>query len=135
MKTVRRITGSALLALAMGGCVASTADHSHRQAASVLQPAGKPEECIRQSGIQDTHVRDDRTIDFVMKGGRIYRNTLPFTCPNLGFDKAFAHRAPNDEYCSGDTITVIITGTPIPGATCGLGAFQPIERAQAMPGR
>jgi len=87
-----------------------------------VQPNGKPVPCLQTYRIDETRVRDNQTIDFVMKGGQVYRNRLPYSCSNLGFEESFAYSAPTQELCSSDTITVIPHG-----ATCGLGEFQPVS--------
>jgi hypothetical protein len=86
-----------------------------------VQPAGKPEQCLSLARIDETRVRDDQTIDFVMKSGKVYRNRLPYSCSNLGFEERFAYSTGTQELCSSDAITVL----PM-GASCGLGEFQPI---------
>jgi hypothetical protein len=89
-------------------------------------PAGKAVDCISTSSIRSTHVRSDKVIDFVVAGGKIYRNELPYACPGLGFEERFLHKTSTSQYCSVDTITVLRTGGMIEGATCGLGDFQPV---------
>ena len=91
---------------------------------------GDPADCIPIRSIQSTNVRDDRTIDFVMNGRKIYRNTLPYSCPSLGFEKRFSYRTSLSQICSVDTITVLWNAGPglQPGASCGLGKFQPMEK-------
>jgi hypothetical protein len=92
---------------------------------------GKAIDCIPIRSIQSTNVRDDRTIDFVMNGRKIYRNTLPNSCPSLGFEKRFSYRTSLAQLCSVDIITVLWNAGPglQPGASCGLGKFQPMEKA------
>jgi hypothetical protein len=71
-------------------------------------------------------VRDDRTIDFRVTGGRHYRNTLPYRCPELGFERRFAYTLRTSQLCSTDIITVLHSDGPR-GASCGLGEFVPVE--------
>ncbi|NIJ07456.1 hypothetical protein FHS31_001052 [Sphingomonas vulcanisoli] len=94
----------------------------------VVTPAGKPVSCVPLANIRETHVRDDRTIDFVMTGKTSYRNTLPYACPELGFEKAFSYETSLSQLCSSDIITVFRNdgGGPRRGASCGLGPFQPV---------
>ncbi|MFC3441349.1 hypothetical protein ACFOKF_09115 [Sphingobium rhizovicinum] len=91
---------------------------------------GDPVDCVQIRSIQSTNVRDDRTIDFVMNGRKIYRNTLPNNCPSLGFEKRFSYRTSLSQLCSVDIITVLQNIGPglQPGASCGLGKFQPMEK-------
>ena len=90
-------------------------------------PAGKPVDCVQIANIRETRVRDDRTIDFFMRSGEVYRNTLPYACPELGFEQSFSYQTSLSQLCAIDTITVLRqTGGITPGATCGLGKFQPV---------
>lgn len=82
--------------------------------------------CIQSSRIRSTEVRNDQVIDFRMNDGKVYRNTLPYACPQLGFEGRFLHKSTIDQYCSVDTITVLQSPGLIPGPTCGLGEFQPV---------
>jgi hypothetical protein len=92
-------------------------------------PTGQAVSCIPLSTIRSTQVRDDRTIDFVTNGRKIYRNTLPNSCPSLGFERRFAYKTSTSQLCSVDVITVLWSGTGLqPGASCGLGQFQPMEK-------
>jgi hypothetical protein len=93
-----------------------------------VQPAGKPVNCLQLPQISESRVRDDRTIDFIMVGGQVYRNRLPNSCPELGFEERFAHETSIQEICSSDTITVLHGGGGLArGASCGLGEFQPVS--------
>jgi hypothetical protein len=94
-----------------------------------IQPAGKPVNCIQSSQIRETRVRDDSTIDFYMIGNKVYRNKLPQSCPELGFEERFGYSTTIDQLCSVDIIHVLMTSPPMRGASCGLGSFQPITGA------
>ncbi|BAV63922.1 hypothetical protein [Sphingobium cloacae] len=95
-----------------------------------LVPAGDPVDCVQIVNIRNSDVRDDRTIDFVMNGGKVYRNTLPNSCPSLGFEKRFTYATSLSQLCSVDIITVLQGGGPglMRGASCGLGQFQPMQK-------
>jgi hypothetical protein len=100
-------------------------------AASAAEPpfvaAGPSVSCILIPNIRSTNVVDGATIDFKMKGGTTYRNTLPLSCPMLGFERAFSYVTSQSQLCSVDIITVFIQGNPsLRGASCGLGKFTPI---------
>jgi hypothetical protein len=91
-------------------------------------PDGQARLCLQTTQIRETRVRSDRVIDFVTSGGKVYRNTLDMPCPQLGFEKRFSHTSSLDQYCSTDTITVLMqAGGLQPGASCGLGEFQPVK--------
>ena len=98
---------------------------------SEWKATGETEDCITPSSIRNTHVINDQTIDFEMLGGDVYRNTLPNKCPSLGFEKRFSYRTSISQLCSVDIITVLFTAGPglQPGASCGLGKFQPMVKA------
>ena len=90
---------------------------------------GEAENCIQHRQIRNTRIRDRRTIDFHMTGGRMYRNTLPHSCAGLSRDDAFSYRTSISTLCSSDIITVLEQpiSSSIPGPRCGLGDFVPIE--------
>ncbi len=84
--------------------------------------------CVNIRNIRQTNVHDDKTIDFVMNGKKLYRNTLPNSCPQLGFERAFAYQTSQTQLCNVDIITVLMQGGGMRrGASCGLGKFTPIE--------
>lgn len=92
----------------------------------VPKAGAKPLECINLRQIRDTRVRGDSVIDFNMAGGKVYRNTLPHSCPQLGFEERFSYKTSLSQLCSTDIITVLTTAGPglSRGASCGLGQFQ-----------
>lgn len=92
--------------------------------------SGKPVDCIPIRSIRNSTVRDDRTIDFEVNNRKIYRNILPQSCPSLGSEKRFSYRTSISQLCSVDIITVLWNTGPTlqPGASCGLGQFQPMEK-------
>jgi hypothetical protein len=96
-----------------------------------LAPAkviGPDVSCVQLPNIRETRVRDDQTIDFIMRDGRWFRNTLPNRCPQLGFERAFGYQTSISQLCNVDIITVIVQGAGARrGASCGLGKFTPIE--------
>jgi len=92
-------------------------------------PAGKPVDCIQLSQIRNTRVRSDQVIDYYVAGKKVYRNTLPYKCPGLGFEERYLHKTSTGDVCSHDTITVLQSGMT-EGASCGLGKFQPVTLAE-----
>lgn len=124
---------STITSLAMFGLVAVAGSSSARplkpEDEARIQPVGKAQSCVPIYSIDQTRVRNDHTIDFYMKGGKVYRNVLPYSCPELGFEERFSYKTSIQELCSSDVITVL-TGPGIShGATCGLGDFQEISGA------
>lgn len=90
---------------------------------------GEAQNCIRTVAIRQSKVRSDQVIDFEMRGGKVYRSTLPNRCPRLGFEEAFSYRTSINQLCKQDIIRVVqsVGGTIEEGAGCGLGAFVPVE--------
>ena len=106
----------------------ATVSAAGAKAPPVVASAGAPQSCIPIIGIQQSIVRDDRTIDFIMRGKTAYRNVLPNSCPELGFERAFSYETSLSELCSTDIITVFRNGGGLRrGASCGLGQFQPVS--------
>ncbi len=125
-------TIAALAVLFLAGCAqvpAASASASARRTPPAAVAVGAAVDCVRTNLIEDTRVYGDSTIDFHMRNGVIYRNTLPRSCPNLGFDQRFSYKTTTGQLCGIDTITVLPTGSSLPGPTCGLGKFQPVTLA------
>jgi hypothetical protein len=101
-------------------------DHS----VPVATPIGKPVSCISLTSIRESRVRSDSIIDFKTNGNKWYRNTLPNSCPSLGFEERFAYKTSLNQLCSVDIITVLQSPGISRGASCGLGQFQPVELAK-----
>ena len=121
-----------LFALALGVLAAngSSARPLKPDEEAKIKPAGKPESCIQLNRIRETRVRDDSTIDFYMTGRQVYRNHLPNSCPQLGFEERFAYSTSLSVLCSTDIITVLYSSPNLSrGASCGLGHFQPVTGA------
>jgi len=118
-----------LLALAAIALAAPASAKQDKDAWKAAQPSGKPVSCIPLNQIRESRVRDNQTIDFYMSGKRVYRNALPNSCPQLGFEKRFAYKTSLSQLCSTDIITVLIEPGITPGASCGLGQFQPVTGA------
>ncbi len=117
--------------LLLGGCAGKGTEQRDAVPAAVAD--GKAQSCIPLTQIRETRVRSDSVIDFVMTGGRVYRNTLPYACPNLGFERRFGYATSLSQLCSTDVIAVLHETPAGPGAHCGLGAFQPVKLAPARP--
>ena len=123
----------ALPAVATLGLLAGCADTAPRTAATPPPPASNTVastapavSCVQLSQIRESRVVDDRTIDFILRDGRVLRNSLPYACQQLGFEKAFTYETSLSQLCSVDIIRVIIQGGgPRIGASCGLGKFVP----------
>jgi hypothetical protein len=123
---IRPLAAAILLAALTG--VADARPLKPEQEAKI-QPAGPAVDCVSAHSIRETRVRDDSTIDFYMLGGKVYRNRLPNSCPELGFEEKFAYETSIDQLCNVDIIHVLHDSPSIGGAACGLGRFQPITGA------
>lgn len=88
--------------------------------------------CIDVQAIADTPVRDDRTIDFVLRGKDrpTYRNVLQDACPLLGVERTFTFSAVGNRLCRGNPVQVLQNGRVIPGPTCLLGGFRRVADAR-----
>ena len=110
---------------------ASVATARDRNAIPDATAAGEAVNCVSLQSIRSTRVHGDSTIDFHMGGGKVYRNTLPNSCPNLGFQESFLYKTSLSQLCSVDIITVLQSPGLSRGASCGLGKFQPVKLASA----
>jgi hypothetical protein len=125
--TLRLATATLIAAaIPLAGCTTEPRTTPANSNAPAAVAAGEPVDCISTGGIGNTRVQDDRTIDFVMRDGTVYRNTLPTRCTPLGFEKRFANRTSSARLCSSDTITVLQSGG-VGAPTCGLGKFVPVN--------
>jgi len=123
---IRRI---ALVATMTALAACSTQMESGSAAQADIPPGnvtGEAVSCIQINRIKNTRVHGDETIDFVMDGGTVYRNTLPNRCYSLGFEERFAYQTSTSQLCNVDLITVLHSDGAR-GTSCGLGMFLPIE--------
>ena len=91
------------------------------------------ERCISVTRLRSTHVVDDRTVLFYMRGGDIYRNVLRHDCPGLKRENRFSYKVTVSRLCSVQTITVLenFGGSLNRGISCGLGKFYQISEVEA----
>jgi hypothetical protein len=118
--------------LLAAGSAALAVSHSSKDDKYVIKTIGEPKSCVMRSNIRSTKVINDRTIDFKMRNGDIYRNELPNRCSRLGFEEAFSYRTSTNRLCNVDIIRVLDTtggGLRTHGA-CGLGKFQQITKTR-----
>lgn len=90
---------------------------------------GNSERCIPIKDIRRTEVVDDQNILFHVRNKKVYNNRLPHRCAGLAQQKAFQYETSQSELCNVDIIAVInsSTGALLPGASCALGVFEPVE--------
>lgn len=119
---------------ALAGCATTEPSASTAPAATTaaVTGAGAPRSCLNLQQIRESRVRSDQVIDFVLLDGSTLRNTLPYSCSQLGFERAFSYSTSLNQLCSTDIVTVIVQGGgPTRGASCGLGQFTPISAEAA----
>jgi len=119
------------LMLAAAACAPVERDPNADPAADApaVKVLGEGQTCINRTQIRQTQVRSDRVIDFEMRGGKVYRNILPQSCPGLRLERAFTYNTTIDQLCTPEIIYVLqnLGGVPQRGAGCGLGRFVPVE--------
>jgi hypothetical protein len=116
-----------VIALGLFSSGSSAVAKRERNAVPDVRETGKPVSCISTTQIRESRVRSDKVIDFRTTANKWYRNTLPYSCPSLGFEERFSHKTSINQLCSVDIITVLQSPGISRGASCGLGPFQPIE--------
>jgi len=126
---IRTLFALSAASLAVAACAPAERDETDHRALAEATPVGEPADCVHLARIRNTRTRDDRTIDFYLAGGQVYRNTLPHSCSGLRFEDGFSYKTSLSQLCSTDLITVTRPGG-MEGPTCGLGRFQPIETAE-----
>lgn len=135
-KRIFALCGAAIaisgIALATSTTASAPSERRAKQLAA-YEPAGKPVSCLRLHEIRDTNVIDNRTIDFRVNNKKVYRNTLPHSCPGLASEDRFSYRTSLNQLCSVDIIRVLHNygGGLQEGAGCGLGKFQPMTKVAA----
>ena len=125
-----RLVLLAALPLMLAGCAANQQGPTDRNArVPAAKVVGEARSCIMRSQVQQSQVRSDSVIDFEMRGGKVYRVTMPTRCPGLAFERSFAFATSIDQICGADIIYVLmnIGGTVQQGAGCGLAPFVPVE--------
>ncbi len=118
------ITQSLVRVVTITGILAAVSTPSlSTQAVTAIEPTKNPN-CLSLSQVDHTEVLDDQTILFYMHGKKIWKSTLPYKCPSLGYEKSFSHKTSTNDYCSIDIITVIYSAGGLrEGPSCGLGPF------------
>ena len=92
-------------------------------------PDEKPVHCLNLKRIKETEVLSDSHILFRMVDGKNFVNVLNHSCPGLRKDKTIMYRTSIGQLCDLDIVTVLddIGFGFMPGASCGLGNFRPID--------
>jgi len=90
---------------------------------------GEARDCLGLTQFNNTRIRDDRTIDFIGSGDKVWRVTLPNTCPGLRSDDAFTYETSLTQLCRLDIIYPLRRyGSSLErGPGCGMGSFVPVK--------
>lgn len=91
---------------------------------------GETQKCINSRRLARTEVIDTKTVDFTLRNGRTYRNTLLTSCPIIRNNDRFTYRQESStRLCKGDKISSLetISDRLQSFGLCGLGDFQEIE--------
>src|SRR5688500_12552138 len=86
-----RLRPALILAAGLAASCAPTPPPPAPAAAPPKAAAVDARSCVDLARISEARVVDDRTIDFHMRDGTVLRNSLPNSCPSLGFEKAFTY--------------------------------------------
>ena len=126
-----RLLPLAATLLTLSACAGtSPAERDQAEKLAYAPTAAPAERCVPIAQIRETRVLDDRTVDFVLRGGDRLRNTLPVSCPGLRFEDGISYSTSLSRLCDVDIITALNrTGGGLRrGASCGLGEFQPVAK-------
>jgi hypothetical protein len=105
-------------------------------AVTPLAPAAErsvePERCLQLSRVDSTEVLNNRQILFRTRAREYFVNNLPHPCPGLRRGSTLMFRTSIDLVCDVDVVTVVESmGWGMrPGASCGLGRFEPVDEGE-----
>lgn len=136
MRYIVKTTATALTVIAALSAFAINAQDSEEKPAEKSKKSdeyklvGEPINCIHPRNIRNTHVIDNKTIEFRMTGGTILRNDLGRQCPGLAKGDPISYTLRGSRLCNVDQFSVLrtTTGRIETRATCGFGKFQEIEK-------
>lgn len=105
-------------------------ENSEASAENSVKEIGEPQKCINSTRLARTKVVNDITVDFTLRNGKVYRNTLLTNCSLIRNNNRFTYRQESStRLCKGDKISSLETiGDRLQSfGLCGLGNFQQIE--------
>jgi hypothetical protein len=120
------------LLLALAGCAAvgQREDEGAELARQLAgRSAGEAQRCVPSSQLTSLEPIDRQTIAY-RSGSTIYVNRLRSECPGLRPFVTLIVEAQGSQYCSGDRVRALESGTSIPGPICPLGHFVPYRARQ-----
>ncbi|MEP3052465.1 MAG: hypothetical protein ABJP48_06920 [Erythrobacter sp.] len=125
-----RLVSGLAFACAIASCAPVEGSSEFVSDAPPAKVVGEPVTCLSITSIRQSNVHDDRTIDFVTRGGKVYRNSLSRGCSRLGFEESFTYATSIARLCRNEIIYTLESGggnNLQRGAGCSLNDFVPIE--------
>ncbi len=95
-----------------------------------VEKIGEPQKCINSSRLARATVVNDKSVDFTLRNGKVYRNKLLTRCPIIRNNDRITYRQESStRLCKGDKISSLetISDRLQSFGLCGLGEFQQIE--------
>ncbi len=122
MKRSNLLGFTALAALLLSGLATA-------QDAPTTSAPSANKSCIPLLQIRSTKVLDDENILIFTGSHTGYKSHLPQPCNGLTSANTFEYKTSQSELCSLDIITVLthVGGGFMPGPSCGLGTFEPVD--------
>lgn len=117
---------------AIGISAQESGDKKNKKKSEEIKLIGDPVKCVVPRNVRNTYVLDNKTIEFRMVGGKIYRNNLDRSCPGLIKNDPITYTIRGTNLCDVDIFTVLRTTAGIleTRATCNFGQFQEIEKVK-----
>jgi hypothetical protein len=120
------------LSLALGLSIAACAGPAARpgdalSSVTAGRVAGKPQSCISSQTSEGLRAIDSATLAYG-SGSTIYLNRLGYNCPGLRELTTIITEVHGGQYCRGDHIRTLESGSVIPGPSCNLGDWVPYRR-------
>jgi hypothetical protein len=114
------------------GCAATGSDGPTREAQALGRElegrsAGAPQACVPTRQAQSLEIVDRQTLvyrDF----DTVYVNRLDVGCPGMRPLNTLIVEVHGSQYCRGDRVRAVETGSAIPGPVCVLRDFVPYRR-------
>jgi hypothetical protein len=117
-----------LLAFALlWGCAAPGADEEALTRELAGRAAGEPRLCIPTNSSTALAIADRRTVTLRL-GDTIWVNRLEADCPGFRPLATLVVEVHGSQYCRGDKVSAVESGSAIPGPFCVLGEFTPYRR-------
>ncbi|MBT8445775.1 MAG: hypothetical protein HKO62_12755 [Gammaproteobacteria bacterium] len=94
------------------------------------EQSDEPVRCVSLSRVQSLDILSNKQIVFELSGGEYYVNNLPYPCPGLRRSSTLMYRTSIGRLCNVDVVTLLesVGGGLMPGASCGLGMFEPTDK-------